>query len=240
MKARALPFLLIALVAAAVRAQSPAEQDLYQQLTKGNDAAKAKAVEAVLARPDQYSTAILAAGAAAAFKDKHLEDAAFLFYAGKFRMNFDAVCFPPKGTGGDSPLVAFGAFNETFGADLNPTVMAEPKTFAAAIARVKAFTPKAAKGYLPGYEFKETKTEAEALKATQAARTEWVERMTGLATLLADPDYFAAFRVIQAANAAPFNPAGDERKASREAREKAMETMKRIEKEKGLKGFMSD
>jgi hypothetical protein len=50
-----------------------------------------------------------------------------------------------------------------------------------------------------------------------------------------DAEYFAAFRVIPAYRLA----SDDKRRPTKEENEKATETMKRIEKDKGLKGFFS-
>jgi len=52
---------------------------------------------------------------------------------------------------------------------------------------------------------------------------------------LNDTEYFEAFRVVQAYNLA----IDDKRRPTKEENEKATETMKRVEKDKGLKGFFS-
>jgi hypothetical protein len=75
------------------------------------------------------------------------EDSAFLFYAGQLRARFDQKCFPAKGTGGDSPFLAYAALSQSLGSTINPAVMAEPKAFAKAIDRLKNWSPKAPKEY---------------------------------------------------------------------------------------------
>jgi hypothetical protein len=52
---------------------------------------------------------------------------------------------------------------------------------------------------------------------------------------LNDAEYFAAFRVFQAYRLA----SDDKQRPTKDENEKATETMKRIEKDKGLKGFFS-
>jgi hypothetical protein len=113
--------------------------------------------------------------------------------------------------------------------------MAEPKVFAKAIERLKNWNPKAPKEYDPGYEFTERKSEKDANEAVKQNRTEFLSRLSGLSSLLNDAEYFTAFRVVQAYNKAM----DDKRRPTNEEKEKATETMKRIEKDKGLKGFFS-
>lgn len=112
--------------------------------------------------------------------------------------------------------------------------MAEPKVFEKVIARIKKWTPKAPKEYDPGYEFTERKSEKDAHEAAKPNRTEFIEYMSGISTLLNDATYFAAFRVIQA-----YNFSSEDKRPTKEAYDRATKTMKRIEKEKGIKGFFT-
>src|SRR5688572_25633003 len=90
--------------------QSPAEEDLYEKLAKGPD--QVRALETVLKTPDEYSALILYGGSGVAFKEKRLEDCAFLFYAGQLRARFDQKCFPAKETGGNSPFLLYAALSQ--------------------------------------------------------------------------------------------------------------------------------
>lgn len=212
--------------------QSPAEKDLYEKLDNGLD--QVKALETILKTPDEYSATILYLGVNVALKEKRLEDSAFLFYAAQLRARFDQKCFPPKGTGGDNPFLAYAALSQGLGTEIALTVMAEPKTFEKVIERVKKWSPKALKEYTPGYEFTERLPEKDAHDAVKPDRTEFLSRMGALSSLLNDAEYFAAFRVIQAYKLGP-----EEKRPTKEENEKATETMKRIEKDKGLKGFFT-
>jgi hypothetical protein len=226
-------FCSVILLASAAFSQSPAEKDLFEQLAEGPN--QAKALETVLKAPDQFSSIILYFGASAALKEKRLEDSAFLFYAGQLRKRFDRECFPPKGTGGDSPFVAFAALSQQIGSIITPAAMAEPKVFAKAIERVKKWNPKAPKEYDPGYEFTERKSEKDAHEAVKPYQTEFLSRLGDISSLLNDAEYFAAFRVVQTYRLA----SDDKQRLTKDENEKATETMKRIEKDKGLKGFFS-
>lgn len=213
-------------------AQSPAEQELFQKLTKGPQFVEA--IEKVLKSPEEYSALILYVGSSRALEQKRLEDSAFLFYAAQMRARFDRACFPPKGEGGDSPFLVYAALSQQIGSAVNPAVMAEPKVFEKAFERVKKWTPRASKEYHPGYEFIARKSEAEALESTKLQRKDYVDIMDNLSKLLNDAEYFAAFKTIQASNLGP-----DENRPTKAAVERATETMKRIEKDKGLRGIFS-
>jgi len=224
------------------------EFDLYQKLI-GPDAVKA--LEIVLEKPDEYSTVILYHGSGVAFKEKRLEDSAFLFYIARWRARFDKECFPPIGEGGNSPFTLYSALQHQYGSAINPAVMAEPQVFEGALARVKKWSPKASKEYDPGYAFTERKAEEDALAAINPKRTEFINKMSDLARLLKMPEYFAAFRVVQAYNlsdlaALSYDKLTQEavdnvmaKRPAQKAYDKAMKTMERIEKEQGLEGAVS-
>lgn len=122
--------------------------------------------------------------------------------------------------------------SQVYGARIIPAVTAKPQVFAKVVERVRKWVPKAPPGYTPGYEFTERISEKDAHKAVHAARTEYLKQLSDLSTLLYDPDYFAAFRVLQA-----YNLASEEKPPPKEAYKQATETMRRIEKAKGIKGI---
>jgi hypothetical protein len=230
------PYLILSLVIAltpVVALSQSAENELYEKLIKGSN--RVAALETVLKTPDRFSALILYMSANVAFRTNRLEDSAFLFYAGQLRARFDMECFPPRGTGGNHPFVLYDALSHQLGSVINPAVMTQPKVFSRAIARVKKWSPKAPEEYHPGYEFMKRLSEKEAHKAAKPNRDEFISRMSDLASLLNDPEYFSAFRVIQTSNLA-----FDDKRPTREDVAKATEAMKRIEKEKRLKGVFTD
>ena len=212
----------------------------------------AKAVTTVLKKPEEFSTVILYCAArresmrdaqirhanrdgkpsVAQQKaaDKHLENSAYLFYAAQLRARFDEQCFPPKGTGGDSPLVLFAALSQTVGSTVNPAIAGQPKLFEKVLDRLKQWKPKAQESYHPGYEFNARITEQAAHEAAKENREDFLNHMTGYCTLLNIPEYFAAHRTVRA-----FKLGVDGKQPSEEAADKAVETIIRIEKDKGIK-----
>lgn len=66
----------------------------------------------------------------------------------------------------------------------------------------------------------------------KAIRAEFIDRMSDFATLLNDPDYFAAFRTVQ-----EYNMGADEKRPTKMQNDAAMAAMTRIAKQKGLVGL---
>lgn len=212
--------------------QSVSERKLYETLLQ--DKKSGEAIDVILDDSEKYTGIILLTGAAAAFKADRLEDGAFLFYAGRLRVRFDREHFPAARSGGDSPFVAYSAVIRDTGSVINPAVMAKPKEFAKVIARLKDWSPMADADYDPGYEFKQRNPETESQKAFEAYRKEYIEFLDGVSTLLNDSEYFSAFQIMQA-----FNLSTGEKRPLKQNYDKAVETIKRIEKEKGIKGIFT-
>jgi ankyrin repeat protein len=150
--------------------------------------------------------------------------ALFLLYAAQLRARFDTECFPPKGEGPDSPWLLYSALHENIGTEINPNIMSEPKRFAKVIERIKTWNPKLSKDYHPGYSYTVRKTEQVAQAATKPGRTEFIDGMVATYTLLLNPEYFAAVQIAQAYNLGP-----NENRPQREAYDKAIRTMKRLD-----------
>ncbi|HUR56711.1 MAG TPA: hypothetical protein VM029_03320 [Opitutaceae bacterium] len=214
-------------------AQSPTEREVYRQLsTKGDESVVA--LEEVLQRSENLSAVVLYSAAGVALRVARVEDAGFLFYVARIRAQFDKHLFPPTGTGGNSPMVLFGALDHQYGSAINPALMAQPKDFANALARVKSWQPRVPADYNPGWDYTAKGGEKEALAAIQAGREQFLEGMNGMATLLQDPDYFAAFKAVQ-----DYNLKRGTERPSQESFQAAMQTMQRIEEAKGIKGIAS-
>jgi hypothetical protein len=209
-------------------ALSPSEQAICDTILK-NDA---DGLKAVLEQPDDRSALVLLVASAIAFNNERLEDSAFLFYCGQLRLRFDEQCFPPKSIDGKNPIHLMRGYATELGAKINPAVMHEPPLFTKALARVARWRPRTPSGYQPGYEFDQRLTEEQAREAAESNRVEFLSRMGDMATLLNDNDYFSATQVVR-----NFCVASEDRLPTKEEYEAAMQTVLRIEKEKGFEYF---
>lgn len=199
-----------------------AEGKLDTQLINGS----IPALEKVLQSAEKQSAEILFTASGLAYKEKRLEDSAFLFYAAGIRTSIDKKCFPPKKEGGDSPFVAYSALAFTLGGTINPAIGNDPKKYANVCDRLAKWNPDVSSEYAPSYEFTERLAQKEASESAQQIRDEVLSKLKGVASLLNDPEYFAASQAMKNAK-------------SLEETKKASETMKRIEKEKNVKGVFS-
>jgi hypothetical protein len=130
------------------------------------------------------------------------------------------------------PQIPDCGYATELGAKINPAVMHEPPLFTKALARVARWRPRTPSGYQPGYEFDQRLTEEQAREAVESNRVEFLSRMGDMATLLNDNDYFSATQVVR-----NFCVASEDRLPTKEEYEAAMQTVLRIEKEKGFEYF---
>jgi hypothetical protein len=209
------------------------EEGLYLQLTSG-EPKSSRALKRVLKTPGEFSAAILYVGCGAAFRLQRLEDAGFLLYVAHIRAEFDYALFPPIGTGEDNPLLALHALHVELGTVLSPALMAEPKSFAQVLTRVKAWQPRVPPGFKPGWEYSKKGSEKQAERAMADARKDLVAQLSDFSTLLQDAAYFAAFKTVQDYNLKVADESG---RPTKEAYESACHAMEQIEKEKSIVGF---
>ncbi len=225
--------LVLAGVVNLVGAAEPISNELlYRQLAVGDQAVSTAALDRIVKNSDVISAAVLYSAVSVAVREKRVEDAAFLFYIARFRGQFDADLFPSVGKGGDSPLTALSALQQQWGSVINPVVMGNPPMFATVLARVKAWAPAVPEDYQPGWQYTGRGEEGRARAAMEGPRTQFLDSMGGLCTLLQDPAYFTAFRTGQ-----DYNTLRNRSRPTMQAFQEAMQTMARIEKEKGIQGI---
>lgn len=209
--------------ALAAGAKLPGDVAQAVQKFSGTPAERLRAVEFALANTARTPSIWLLRAAAVAQQTGRLEDAAFLYYAGYLRSRLDLERFRPVGEGGNSPAAAIATVRYQVGAAVNPAIMLQPPLFKAAVERLDKWSMATADDYSPGWEHAAPMTTAEARRAAERFKREYVDGLRGVATLLNDPEYFAAFKVVQAHGAAsPEERQRPERAAEREAAERRM------------------
>jgi hypothetical protein len=186
----------------------------------------------VLAHSQEAPSPHLFIASAAALSSDRLGDAGYLYYTAQLRGRYDVARFPPKGQGGDSPTRILTAFSQQIGGVVNPAVMSEPKTFAEVVTRVSKWTPVTAATYTPSWEYT-ANDPAAGKKAFDTQHAAFLKQIGGLSTLLNDPQYFAAFKVLQKYNMSQQKPGPDLEKA----KTAAIDTMSGIEKQRGIEGL---
>jgi hypothetical protein len=214
-----------------LHAQQSAQPDVYAQLANGGPEA-AGALGDVLKAPGVYPSGILYLASAAALRANRIEDAGFLLSAAQLRKALDDQVFPPTETGDADPMVALEALNQETGAAVNPAIMRNPQAFSAELARVKAWKPEFPPKYNPGWDYKTQLSDDQAHTIFTNFKTSFFDSMTPLCTLLQDGSYFTAFKTMQ-----DFNLKTGADKPSQADYDAAIQTMKKIETDKGIPGF---
>lgn len=195
---------------------------------KGQPEAKEAFVELVLKNPGLANAPQSYEAAAFAMGMGRLEDAAFLYYSAQVRGRVDLATYPttPGGAG-----AALGALSYTIGAVLNPAIANSPEGFERVTQRIRSYNAAPAEGYVPGWTAQERLDRPAVEENARTAKAETLEYMTQYSSLLNDPTYFAAFRVVQAFNMA--SPKDRKDPARKAAFSEAEATLVRIESERG-------
>jgi hypothetical protein len=226
---------LIAVCAGSALAKNPRMDEAMASIEKAGSPAQAVAgMTYILEHASEAPAVHLFMASMAALGNKRAEDAAFLLYAAQFRAQFDLARFPPKQSGGNSPAVLLGALNQQIGEAVNPEIMRAPKSFAAVVKRVEAWSPGTPGGYDPGWEYSSV-ADAAAKKQLQTSRAAFLKQFGAMSTLLNDPQYFAAFTVVQDFNFSTFEQMQDPKRIK--AREAAEAKMLEIEKKRDIEGL---
>jgi hypothetical protein len=165
-----------------------------------------------------------------ALRMKRVEDAAFLFYAAQIRVRFDFDRYEISARpDGNNAATYLGFLMQTTGQGVNPAIQSQPKQFAAVIQRIESWEAvPSANAYYPEFEeakgFKVPREKWPALG--ESIKSEFLEIFGRRhARLLNDPEYFAAFKVVQDINLGSVEP--DDAMLKR--MDAATKTMERIE-----------
>jgi hypothetical protein len=232
---RAATAALLILLAVSASAKNPRMDEAMSSIEKAQSAAEAMpGMTYILEHASEAPAVHLFMASMAALGNKRAEDAAFLLYAAQFRAQFDLARFPPKQSGGNSPAILLGALNQQIGEAVNPEIMRAPKSFAAVVKRVEAWSPATPGGYEPGWEYSSV-ADARAKQELATSRAAFIRQFDGMSTLLNDPQYFAAFTIVQDFNFSTFEQMQDPKRIK--AREAAEAKMLEIEKKRDIEGL---
>ena len=158
---RAVP-LLVLVALPLVGAQTASDMDKALAGLQGakSEGEAAAPLAYILSHAREAPSPHLFVASAAAMQSRHLEDAAFLFFAAQLRARSDLARFPPTAKGGDSPAVLLGALSQQVGSVVNPAILREPKSFANVISRISAWSLATPPSYDPTWRHGTANAEA--------------------------------------------------------------------------------
>jgi len=181
-------------------------------------------VRAVLANAERANALALMTAAGSAHRLGRLEDAGFLFYAGRSRALLDLYAYPDD-TGSANPALA--AISLQVKSTLLPEIIGNPRASAAIARRYDAWPIVPPSGYDPGWQYDEAKPADEIRSRAEEIRALQSKMLHNIATLLTISEYREAIGVLQRDGAR----ASQSTLANRQA---ALATLQRIEEERGL------
>lgn len=192
-----------------------------------------KTLEYVLSNPETATAIQLLAATDMTYRAGHLQEAAFLFYAGRIRLCYDLEKYPPRESDSGDTMQFLNVLENNVKIPLVRNLYSQPKIFAEVVKKIEAWNIKEPAGYKPGWEYAPKDVSAD-LFATQKA--EALVSLKQMAVLLNIPEYFDALRTMRECNELPFDKQED--KAVVQRRTEAEEVMRRIEKDKNLQGII--
>jgi hypothetical protein len=190
-----------------------------------------RTVDAIVGDSSLVSPMYLFIASKTALTLNRVEDAGFLFYAAQLRTAFDFERYDvSRQPDGNNAATYLGFLRQTIGASVNPAIMREPAHFTAVMDRLDrwALVPSRRAFYPEFEEAKDFKTAPGTWAASAASIKEGFMRQFGRrqARLLNDPEYFEAFRFVQAMNLSELPATA----ANRERFEKCLATMESAER----------
>ena len=192
-------------------------------------------VELVMANFDHWDSVMLLATASAAMRDEQqFKHAVLLYHAGKIRAKIDLDHYKPVGKGGNSPATGLGALISVLAQQINShPALSMPTAYHVMADRLTEWEPRYTSAYDPGWKYEQAPNLQETQEDFDQFKKQRVRHFRGLATLLRNEKYTEALSIVKAYNIDVFR--------DQQAPEKlqAEETMKRIETELGISGFMA-
>jgi hypothetical protein len=191
-----------------------------------------KALKAVIAHPENANAVELATAAAGALRAGDLEQAGLLIFAARLRGFQDLESYPPAEE--SQTHTWLGMLLSCVKADVvHHELQFQPKAFAQVVKRLEAFQLKEPADYKPGWNYSKHTAHPDLFAKNKA---EMLAELKPIGDLLLMPDYLAAFKRYCEVN--ELSPEMQKSPVKVKKRAGAVETMKRIEKEKNLQGVM--
>jgi hypothetical protein len=191
-----------------------------------------KELKKVVSHPENATGIQLGVAADMSYRAGNLQEAAFLFFAARLRLDQDFEKFPPKDAAVRTDMF-FTMVLDAVKLDLLHDLYSQPKVLAEVVKQIETFELKEPGRYNPGWDYTRHDVPADLFAKNKATM---LEDMKPISELLLLPDYFLAFRVYRES----YQLTEDEQKLPvvLEGRTKAVNAMKRIEKEKKLHGVI--
>ena len=195
---------------------------------------RSEVVELVVTNMEQWNALMLLFTVNVAIIEEQFKHAAILYHAGKIRAKIDLDHYKSVGKGGNSPATGLGALISMLSQRINShPAFSMPTAYQVIAASLTKWEPHYTSSYDPGWPYEQPPNFQKVQEDFNEYKDQRIHHFQGLATLLENQEYVDAFAIVKAYNIDVFR--------DQQAPEKlqAEETMKRIETELGIAGFMA-
>lgn len=215
------------------------EQNFYQRMTdlhasaeSGDVSSRQQYIDRVMSNMADSNAPMLFAAAQFALQQQALEDAAFLFYAGRLRVAADRYSYELKDPQIDNILKNMAA---NLGSQINPLIMQRPGAYAAVVSRLYGWDMARADAYNPGWSGAMRVSAEQQNQYAAELKAIALSEMDALVFLLNIPAYYQAFVTVQS-----YNRLSEQDRVIQEnidIVQAAMKTMSEIEEREGVYVF---
>ena len=195
---------------------------------------RSEVVELVVADLEQWNSLMLLFTSNVAIIEEQFKHAAILYHAGKIRAKIDLEHYKSSKKGGNSPATGLGALISMLSQRINShPAFSMPTAYHAMAEGLTKWEPQYTSAYDPGWPYEQPPNLQKVQEDFNEYKNQRVHQFQGLATLLENQEYVDAFSIVKAYNIDVFRDQNAPEKLQAE------ETMKRIETELGIAGFMA-
>jgi hypothetical protein len=226
------------LVMESVRTESPLGKNVTNVNFVASFAGGRKALEKVVAHPENATGIQLAVAANTLFRAGDLEEAGFLFNACRLRFAYDLDKYQPKKTDSTGTEWFLSLLVDNVKEDVITSLYLHPKAMNVVVKRLESFELKEPAGYDPGWDYTRQDVPADLFARNKAMM---LASMKPTSELLLLPEYFAAFREYRDCSVlltADLMKGGRGLPEVEKRRKTAADTMRRIENDMNLQGPM--
>ncbi len=191
-----------------------------------------KALEKVLAHPENATGIQLAVASYMAYHAGDLRNATFLYFASRLRFYQDLDKYVPN-----SSTISTEWFLSLLVDSVKDDVLREsfmqPEILADVVKWIETFEVKEPAGYNPGWDYTLHNVLTNLFAKNKAMTLEYLKPIS---ELLLIPEYFEAYRTVRVCN--EMSPEQQKQPAAMKRRQQAIDAMRRIETEKKLHGMI--
>ena len=192
---------------------------LTQIQTMLDEGKRSEVVELVVSNMEHWNALILLFTVNVAIIEEQFKHAAILYHAGKIRAKIDLDHYKSVGKGGNSPATGLGALISMLSQRINShPAFSMPTAYQVIAASLKKWEPHYTSSYDPGWPYEQPPNFQKVQEDFDEFKNQRVQHFQGLATLLSNEEYAAAYSIVKTYNIDVFRDQERTRKNGKQRR----------------------